>query len=93
MHMRARFTYKMRLSRLIGTFGRGYFARLIGILIEAIVSLQLYKSEANRADPTCTYMYLPVLGTCYFFKYYSAVSYCAQLAHCAPRMLACARFH
>ena len=32
-------------------FGRGYFARLIGILIEAIVSLQLYKSEANRADP------------------------------------------
>ena len=41
----------VRLSRLIGTFGRGYFARLIGILIEAIVSLQLYKSEANRADP------------------------------------------
>ena len=32
-------------------FGRGYFARLIGTLVEAIVSLQLYKSEANRADP------------------------------------------
>ena len=36
-------------------FGRGYFARLIGTLVEAIFSLQLYKSEANRADPTYSY--------------------------------------
>ena len=40
-------------------FGRGYFARLIGTLVEAIFSLQLYKSEANRADPKSgPYMFL-----------------------------------
>ena len=41
-------------------FGRGYFARLIGILIEAIVSLQLYKSEANRADPSQQYQSISI---------------------------------